>query len=288
MGASRRPRPRRGDGTSDGRGRRLGWLLLWSLLAIGLACFAGDSMAVDWERHEDLEQRVVDQDLAYVRRAVTQPGASSVVTAHLIAFTSKAYRLEVIDLGDGSRPRYPSLARAFAAAGSPAGVNGGFFHPDWSPAGLVIAQGERINRLETAKLLSGVLYSDARGIHLVRRSAFRDHAEIDALLQTGPYLVEGAQAVRGLAPGRPSRRTFIATDWRGHWVLGATLDALSLEALAQILVSPGALTDWPVERAINLDGGSSTGVFFGAGDVSAPLSMTPLKRVRTLLGIVRR
>jgi hypothetical protein len=146
----------------------------------------------------------------------------------------------------------------------------------------------RINRFETAKLLSGVIYSDGNGTHLVRRSQFRDHPGITALLQSGPFLIEDGRAVRGLSASDPNRRTFIATDWRGHWVLGATLSPLSLAELAECLASTGGLTPWRVDRALNLDGGSSTGFFFDRGAGKVPVALHPWKRVRNLLGIRAR
>jgi hypothetical protein len=152
----------------------------------------------------------------------------------------------------------------------------------------VIAGGRRLHEFETAKLLSGVIYSDDRGIHLVRRAQFQDHPGIRALLQTGPYLVEGGQTVRGLSASDPRRRTFIATDWRGHWVLGATQTPVTLAELGALLASDGAWTGWNVDRAINLDGGSSTGFYFDRGAGQAPVSVPPWKRVRNLLGIVPR
>jgi len=94
--------------------------------------------------------------------------------------------------------------------------------------------------------------------------------------------------VRGLSASDPNRRTFIATDWRGHWVLGATLSPLSLADLAECLASPGALTPWRVDRALNLDGGSSTGFFFGGQIGRAEALLHPGKRVRNLLGVVPR
>jgi hypothetical protein len=152
----------------------------------------------------------------------------------------------------------------------------------------VISEGRRINRFETAKLLSGVVYSDGQGIHLVRRAQFRDHPNIAALLQSGPYLVEGARAVRGLSTSDSSRRTFIATDGHGRWVLGATLSPLTLADVADCLASTGALIPWRVDHALNLDGGTSTGFFFDRQDGEAPVSLSPWKRVRDLLGIAPR
>jgi hypothetical protein len=253
-----------------------------------LLLLATNALAVDWMPAGESERQDISADLAYAERTAVRPSDGKRVTAHLAFFTSRAFRLEVIDLGGGPEAAYPTPEAALRAEGCVAGVNGGFFHPDWQPAGLVISKGQRINRFETAKLLSGVIYSDDRGIHLVRRGRFQDHPHISALLQTGPYLVENASPVRGLSASDSRRRTFIATDWRGHWVIGATPSSLTLGDLGEGLASPDALTPWRVDRAINLDGGSSTGFFFDRGADRAPVTLQPWKRVRNLLGICRR
>jgi hypothetical protein len=258
------------------------------MLLLALLLQASTALAVDWIPGGESERQDISADLAYAKRSAVRPSDSKRVVAHLAFFTSRAFRLEGIDLGAGPEAAYPTLEAAFRAEGCVAGVNGGFFHPDWRPAGLVISKGQRINRFETAKLLSGVIYSDDRGIHLVRRGRFQDHTHISALLQTGPYLVEDGRTVRGLSTSDPRRRTFIATDWRGHWVIGATMTSLTLSELGAILASPGALTPWRVDRAINLDGGSSTGFFFDRGVGKAPVTLQPWKRVRNLLGICTR
>jgi hypothetical protein len=94
--------------------------------------------------------------------------------------------------------------------------------------------------------------------------------------------------VWGLSTSDPSRRTFIATDGRGRWVLGATLSTRTLAELAQSLAAQGALISWRVDQAINLDGGSSTGFFFDRRAGEAPVALYPWKRVRNLLGIKPR
>ncbi len=258
-------------------------VLLWACLMV-----AASACATDWMPKGESDRQDITTDLSYVERSAVRPSEGRHVTAHLAFFTSPAFRLKVVDLGAGAEPVYPTLEDGFRAERCVAGVNGGFFQPDLRPAGLVIADGRRINRFETAKLLSGVVYSDGQGIHLVRRAQFRDHPDIVALLQSGPYLVEGARAVRGLSASDPNRRTFIATDAHGHWVLGATLSPLTLADLADCLASTGALIPWRVDRALNLDGGSSTGFFFDRRGRDAPVSLSPWKRVRNLLGIIAR
>jgi hypothetical protein len=258
------------------------------LLLCAWLVVAANAFAAPWRPAGEPDRQDINADLVYAKRTAVRPSDGRQVTAHLAFFTSKAFRLEVVDLGAGAEPAYPTLADAFRAAGCVAGVNGGFFHPDWRPSGLVISQENRTNRFETARLLSGVIYSDGRGVHLVRRAQFQDHPGVTALLQSGPYLMEGERAVRGLSASDPDRRTFIATDWRGHWVLGATLTPLSLAELAECLASTGALAPWRVDRALNLDGGSSTGFFFERGEGFAPVVLRPWKRVRNLLGIAPR
>jgi uncharacterized protein YigE (DUF2233 family) len=258
------------------------------LLVCALLILAGGAWAADATPSQAPDAWTTTRDLSYAKRAAVCPVNGGEVTAHLAFFDSRRFRLKVIDLGASPEPSYPTLADAFQAEGAVAGVNGGFFHPDWRPSGLVIAEGRRINRFETPRLLSGVVYSDSMGTQLVRRGQFQDHAGIQALLQSGPYLVEGGRPVRGLSAADPNRRTFIATDWRGHWVLGATLSPLSLADLAECLASPGALTPWRVDRALNLDGGSSTGFFFGGQIGRAEALLHPGKRVRNLLGVVPR
>ena len=255
-------------------------------LALWLAALP--ALAAAWMPVGDAVWPDPSAPLAYVQRTLERSDDDLTLTAHLALFRSSAYRLTVIDPGaDAATPR-PTLPESLQQTGSVAGVNGGFFHPDGQPLGLVIAQGQRINRIETTRLLSGVLYSDARGIYLQRRARFQDHPGIDALVQSGPYLVENGRAVRGLSAHDASQRTFVATDGRGHWLLGATRTRLTLADLAAALSTPGALTPWPVERAINLDGGSSSGFFFDRGSGVEPVVMRPWKPLRNLIGLIPR
>jgi hypothetical protein len=264
-------------------------LLRWPLWLLFTSALAASAVSAEpWQPISEADRHEASAELFYVKRTAARPSDGKEVSAHLAFFTSRAFRLQVVDLGaDPERSNVP-IDEVLRAERSPAGVNGGFFHPDRRPSGLVISHGRRLNRFETAKLLSGVIYSDDKGIHLVRRARFQDHPGITALLQTGPYLVEAGRAVRGLSNTDSRRRTFIATDWRGHWVLGATSSRLTLAELAECLASPKALTAWRIDRAINLDGGSSTGFFFDRGSDAAPVVLRPGKPVRNLLGIIAR
>ena len=221
------------------------------------------------------------REARYVQRSIQSP--SGPVEMHLVYFHTRAFRLEVVDreLSGGG-----SLAEIFAERGCVAGVNGGFFLKDQTPSGLMISAGQRTGNWGTAKLLSGVIYADGDGIHLLRRAEFQDHGGITSLVQAGPFLVDRGADVRGLSESPARRRTFVATDYRGHWVLGVA-EAVSLADLGAALATPRAL-EFPVNRALNLDGGTSSGIYVDRLDGERDVVMTPFKRVRNYLGIAPR
>jgi hypothetical protein len=68
------------------------------------------------------------------------------------------------------------------------------------------------------------------------------------------------------------------------------LDAtpLALAELAECLSVPGALTPWPIKRAINHDGGSSSGFYFDRGTGVEPIVMRPWKPICNLIGLYPR
>lgn len=257
-----------------------------------LLCFALASLtspraaAADWQIAGEPETSVsaIHPSLSYSKRVLRRVPDGKTATVQLALFSSLDFRLEVIDLGDGSAPVFSTVRDALQKNGCAAGVNGGFFMESLRPYGLMVAQGQRVHRLESAKLLSGVIYCDANGIHLVRRAAFADHPQITALLQTGPYLIEHGTAVRGLSPANPDRRTFIATDWRRNWALG-TCSSLTLEELADLLQSSPAVTGWKIDRAINLDGGTSSAFYFDRPGQEADVSVSNWKRIRNVVGL---
>jgi hypothetical protein len=57
-----------------------------------------------------------------------------------------------------------------------------------------------------------------------------------------------------------NQRTFIMTDGAGRWAIG-TCKRTGLLELAHILIASGIITEMKVNRALNLDGGPSTGLW---------------------------
>ena len=221
------------------------------------------------------------------------PGGASVrkaefgdngVSAHLvvIVFSSKSYSLRVVDSGS---PGHTKLDSALQEAGCVAGVNGSYFQEDFRPVGLMVADGREIHPLEKAKLLAGVLAVRGTRLELVRSSRFTASSDLRQAVQCGPMLVEGGQPTAGLNAARPARRTVVATDGHGRWAL-IYLTSVTLADAARILATPGALGDWRPATALNLDGGSSSGLWAAASP--EPVSLPEFGHVRNYIGIAPR
>ena len=65
------------------------------------------------------------------------------------------------------------IASAAQKRGALAAVNGGYFHPDRTPLGLVVRQGAVLHALEHASLLSGLVVVTRDRIALQRVGEFK-------------------------------------------------------------------------------------------------------------------
>jgi len=205
-------------------------------------------------------------------------GQSARMTA--IVFSTKTYEFRVID---SPAPGTSRLAETLRAAGCVAGVNGGYFHENYRPVGLLVANEKRINAQEKAKLLSGIFAVGPTRREIVRSSAFDKSRVVTQAIQCGPMLVEKGVPVAGLNAERIARRTVVATDGRGHWAL-VYMTSVSLADAAKILCAKGALAEWTPTTALNLDGGRSSGLWATGSD--GDISLPEFTNVRNFLGIV--
>jgi uncharacterized protein YigE (DUF2233 family) len=176
-----------------------------------------------------------------------------------VSFLSSRSTFRVVDNPPGNRA---SLSSALAAVGAVAGSNGGYFHKDFTPLGLVVSQGAIIHRFEKAKLLSGVLAVRHGRMELVRSGKFKLGSDVQEAMQAGPWLVEKGVPVAGLDDTRNARRTIVANDGKGQWTLIAT-SSITLAGASQILCEKGITGPLKIANALNLDGGSSTALQAG-------------------------
>ena len=78
----------------------------------------------------------------------------------------------------------------------------------------------------------------------------------------------------------------MATDGQGRWLIG-TASEVSLLELAQLLAAPDFLSKFRVDRALNLDGGPSTGIWIRDAD-GAEHPYPPRWPVRNYIAVIPR
>lgn len=199
----------------------------------------------------------------------------------LALFSTKTATLRVIDNpnGDGN------LAAVMQREQCVAGVNGGYFDPEYAPVGMLITKGQVIVPLQKARLLSGVVSVLSGKVQVQRSAEFSAKTKPVEARQCGPFLVDRGKAIFGLNDTRSARRTFVATGGGDRVALGYSTH-VTLAQLAALLAAESLMPDVKLQRALNLDGGSSSGFWF-AGEKGA-FSIREQKTVRDYLGIVAK
>jgi uncharacterized protein YigE (DUF2233 family) len=165
-------------------------------------------------------------------------------------------------------PEQPRALRAWFDERQPIlAVNGGFFKEDFSSTALVISDGAA----------SGSSYEGFGGMFAVGQAgevtlrALSDQPydpaeQLAQAMQSFPMLVfPGGQPAALEDDGRRARRTGVALDRSGRLLLIVSpTSAFTLRGFADWL---GA-SDLEIDSALNLDGGSSTGLFLRSGELS--------------------
>ena len=241
--------------------------------------FAGGSAALEaaWALVSNVP-REAPAGVEFSERRVD--GAGGGATLWVVSFQPKTHSFAVLDNPDGAF----DLGSASEKRGVLAAVNGGYFHPDRTPLGLVVRKGQTIHRQERARLLSGVVSATASGVAIQRASAFRGGAAVREALQAGPFLVEAGKPIAGLDAGRSAARTVVFQNAKGR--AGVLIcKSVSLAEMAAILATPEIFPEGKIVRALNLDGGSSTALWVRG---TPPFYAREWKGVRNYLGIVAR
>lgn len=218
--------------------------------------------------------------VAHRHVVLENPVGSERVTVDLAIFSTKSCTLRVLQNEGGAE----SLGEMMRHEKCLAGVNGGYFNENFAPLGLRIANGQMIAPLQRARLITGVLVASPRGVQIVRSREFSRRLGVSAAIQCGPFLVDRGQAISGLNDSRLARRTFTATTSSSRALVGVCSE-VSLAELAKMLATTSLAEDLKIERALNLDGGSSSAFWFARENGSA-FSISEQKSVRDFVGIV--
>ena len=188
------------------------------------------------------------------------------IALKLVFFDEEKTSIHVVS--NSMRANAKDLAAWGQAHGAIAVCNGGYFDVGkLLPSGLEIAQGQRTGTLVRGEWEGAVAVTKGKA-SVIWNAEFRDDAGLEEFLQCSPWLVSEGRAApfpKSAKPEAKNARTFVLTDMAGHWAIGIT-EGVTLTELAEILVTPGVITEFPVKRALNLDGGPSTGLWFKTAD----------------------
>jgi uncharacterized protein YigE (DUF2233 family) len=218
--------------------------------------------------------------------SVSEKGSKG--TLHLYLFDSNRAALKIIDQGSVEKPTYKNLEHAMKAHQCLAGCNGGFFGKDGQPLGLVFADGKQSGKKNLASSLTSGVLGQGTGKPFIQRAAAyfgkgaQSHQQV---LQSGPLLVENGKIVSGLSNKRHARRTVVLTDGGRKWAI-AYSPAITLAQFAKALADPKSFPDFNVQQALNLDGGSSSGLWIRRDN--HPFYLREINTVRNFVGIVRK
>ncbi|MBX5452135.1 phosphodiester glycosidase family protein [Thermogemmatispora sp.] len=160
--------------------------------------------------------------------------------------------------------------------GALAVVNGGYFNDQGEATGLVVSDGQVYGASYSG--FGGMLYVDSQGtIHLrsLSQYPYSPGEQLQQATQSSPMLVlPGGKRTQFDADASSNRRTVVAFDKEGRLLFIISPEAaFSLDEFDDLLLA----SDLNIDVALNLDGGSSTGMYLNAGGQRVGVdSLTPV------------
>ena len=247
------------------------------LLSLGWIFLFVWNASAQWVQRDSRTERSPVLAVVHQHAILEDSSGAGQVILELAKFSPKSASLRLID-----NPAGRDSADTLISDKNVAGINGGYFDESFAPLGLRIADGKRLSPLARGRLLTGVVAASGSKIQILRLSEFAKASHPNTAIQCGPFLIDHGAAVAGLDSKHTARRTFIAVTSSGEVLLGYCSDA-SLAELPAILMA--CTTDGKIQRALNLDGGSSSAFWFKRKDGSI-FSISEQKSVRDLIAVV--
>lgn len=168
-------------------------------------------------------------------------------------------------------PDAPLLVSAWARREQPLlTLNAGFFDEQYHSTALLVSDG--VVQGQSYQGFGGMLVVTVSGqieLRPLRDQPYDPTEPLRQAVQSFPMLVfPGGQVAPIEDDGARARRSAVALDRAGRLlVIVCASPSFTLRGLAEWL----ATSDLAVERALNLDGGASTGLFLDAGETSVQI-----------------
>jgi len=170
------------------------------------------------------------------------------------------FDLHAVSLSVGYQPDKPLLMSKWMQQEHAAAIiNGGYFDVNDRATALVISNGRAYGSSYSG---FGGMIAVNRGGNISLRSLsqqpYNTGEALTQVVQSSPTLVLNGKRTQFSADASQSRRSIVAMDKQGRMLfISSPGDVFSLDQLADLLAS----SDLSINIALNLDGGSSTGLY---------------------------
>jgi uncharacterized protein YigE (DUF2233 family) len=175
------------------------------------------------------------------------------------------FDLRRVNLTVGYQPNKPLLLSQWMQREKAlAVINGGYFDQQHNATGLVISNGQVFGT--SYQGFGGMLSVDNQGriqIRYLSDQPYNANEGLQQATQSAPMLIlPGGKRANFNADAASSRRSVVAMDKQGRLLfITSPNEVFTLDELADLLVA----SDLSINVALNLDGGSSTGLYVHAG-----------------------
>jgi hypothetical protein len=194
------------------------------------------------------------------------------ITMQCVTFDSRSHFLKVLDQPDGPGTLWPDCQTAGQSVKGLAAINAGYFTPQGSPLGVVIASGRKAGSNNATSLGSAVWFESNGRSAIVRRE--KTSFKALQLIQAGPLLAENSKEMKGLDTLKNSARCFIAWDGGSNWMIVRS-SPCSLAQLSHALAGSSP-AGFPIHCALNLDGGRSAEIYVSQAIGGGPVFNRPI------------
>jgi uncharacterized protein YigE (DUF2233 family) len=202
-------------------------------------------------------------------------------TVTIVRFDTHKIKVSV-----GYQPGQPMSMNDWVQQAHPlAIINGGFFDQRFHATALVVSNGKVFGQSYTG--FGGMLSVDTRGsisLRSLHQEPYNPNSEqLEQATQSAPVLMLGGKRTQFSADTSQTRRSVVAMDKQGRLLFIVSPNQIfSLDELADQLAS----SDLSIEVALNLDGGSSTGMYVNGG--SSHVSIDPLANLPLVIIVKAR
>jgi len=200
-------------------------------------------------------------------------------TLHAVFMNASCYVASIIDQPKEENEGRSTIAQLTHDHHAFLGCNGGCFSSRFEPEGLCVIDGTQVSNPSRKSIFSGMLLIDKRGMPSLHWFNRNDHPAPNAL-QGGPFLIEPGGVIGVLpADGPIAKRTVLVQAEDKFGVI--VTSEVSLFNLAFCLKKKCDSLDMTIDRALNLDGGPSSGLCLDSKEVK--IDLPPHWPVRNVL-----